>query len=96
MTTAGTISDVTPTVNGVATATLTSGTFAETATVIAYVDGFSASVSVIIDPGPAARINVFADPASVEVGRTSYISATVVDVYGNPVKDGTSVQFTAT
>ena len=93
VTTAGTLSNVTRTVNGMATATLTSPTFTGTATVMAFVEGISGSVEVSFIPGSPQQISV--SGPSVKVNLSSRIRAYVLDAQGNPVVDGTTVSFSA-
>jgi len=82
-----------PTVNGVATATLTSqvsGTAAVTATSGSEHD----TANVTFNPGPPDTMTVEADPTSIPIGGfTSDVTATVRDQYGNLVADGTEVTF---
>ncbi|WP_373499381.1 Ig-like domain-containing protein [Desulfococcus sp.] len=94
VTTAGMISNVTRTANGVATATLTSSTFAGTATVMAFVDGVSGSAQVEFIAGPPKQIRVSA-PASMAADTTKSVSAFVTDSQGNPVTGSMMVNFSA-
>ena len=52
-------------------------------------------VDVYYDIGPPYQISVAADPDAIDlVGRTSAITATIKDIAGNLVADGTGVSFT--
>jgi hypothetical protein len=82
------------TVNGVATATLTSGLTPGTATVTATVDSKSDTVLVNIVPGPPSTIAMTANPTYIPIGgATSDITAHAKDQYGNDVANGTEVCF---
>lgn len=94
VTTAGTLSNITRTVNGVATATLNSPTYTGTATVIATVGGVSGSAQVEFIAGPPSQIRVAA-PASMAVDKTASVSALVTDAQGNPVSGSMPVSFSA-
>jgi len=84
------------TANGVATATLTSGTLAGTATITAISDSAFGTTTVNFLPGPPFAVTVTAYPTSIPAdgSSTSTIIATVVDQYSNDVADGTVVTFT--
>ena len=94
VTTAGTLSNITRTVNGMATATLHSPTYTGTATVIATVGGVSGSAQVEFIAGPPSQIRVSA-PASMVAGDTKLVSAFVADAQGNPVSGSMLVNFSA-
>ncbi len=96
-TTAGSISSVTKTVNGVATAILSSSPTAGKATITATAGGVSATAEVEFIPGPPSKVEVKANPATLIAGSTtpSTISATVLDANNNPVADGALVTFSA-
>lgn len=94
VTTAGTLSNITRTVNGVATATLNSPTYTGTATVIATVGGVSGSAQIEFIAGPPSQIRVSA-PASMAVDKTASVSALVTDAQGNPVSASMMVSFSA-
>ncbi len=80
--------------SGLLTRTLTAGNTEGTVKVTASVDGASASVTVqISDQLTAASISLAASPSSITVGGTSVVSATVLDGNGNPMADGTTVNF---
>ncbi|VAX34113.1 hypothetical protein MNBD_NITROSPIRAE03-758, partial [hydrothermal vent metagenome] len=88
----GAINPVTATtINGVATATLTA-TGAGTLIITAAAGSVSNTVSVNIQD-IVATVSVTATPATVTVGGTSSIKATVLDGNGNNVPDGTEVSF---
>jgi len=79
---------------GKAVTTLTSGMIKGPATVIAIAGGEDGSVEVIFTVGPPFSVNVVADPTSIGLnGQTSNIQATVKDIGGNNVADGTEVTF---
>jgi adhesin/invasin len=78
--------------NGEAIAILTSGLQAGTARVLAESGALSDSVDVVIEPEAAQRLSLSA-PGSVSTPSTSTVSATVLDAFGNPVRDGTIVNF---
>jgi len=50
--------------------------------------------TVTVVPGPAAQVLVTAAPASLSVDCRATVTATVLDAWGNPVADGTTVTFT--
>ena len=82
------------TINGVAETTLTSGLIKGTARVTAISDPAEGWVDVVFTVGPPFYINVVADPTSIGLdGQTSDIQATVKDIGGNNVADGTEVTF---
>jgi hypothetical protein len=96
-TTLGSITSPHSTTDGVAVATLTSGTVADDAVVTATAGSASGQVTVAFTPGNPATVAVEADPTSISVGGASAaITATVTDAYGNPVADGTGVAFATT
>jgi serine protease len=80
------------TVNGAATATLSS-TLPGTAVVTATVGGLSATALVTFTPGAPANLALVAAPSTLQVGHLSVLTATVTDQFGNPVADGTLVSF---
>jgi adhesin/invasin len=80
------------TVNGAATATLSS-TLPGTAVVTATVGGLSATALVTFTPGAPANLALVAAPSTLQVGHLSALTATVTDQFGNPVADGTPVSF---
>lgn len=93
------------TVNGVATATLTSSTAANTtATITAQTELTKAlgTSQVTFTPGPAAAVDVTADPEAISItftGQTpnaATITAVVRDSTGQPVANGTQVAFATT
>lgn len=67
--------------------TLSAGTVAGTAHVVATTGGIQKSTDVIFQPGPAAALTVAATPASIPANgsATASISVNVRDSYGNPV-----------
>jgi uncharacterized membrane protein len=81
------------TVNGVATATLSS-TLPGTAVVTATVGSLSATAQVTFTPGAPANLALAAAPSTLPVGNLSVLTATATDQFGNPVADGTVVSFT--
>ncbi len=82
------------TISGVATATLTSQV-AGTASVTATADSKYATVNVTFNPGSPNTVTVAAYPTIIPIGgATSGITATVKDLYGNMVANGTEVTFT--
>jgi len=81
------------TVNGVATATLSS-TLPGTAVVTATVGSLNATRLVTFTPGPPANLSLIAAPSTLQVGNLSALTATVTDQFGNPVANGTVVSFT--
>jgi uncharacterized repeat protein (TIGR01451 family) len=79
------------TVNGVATATLSS-TVAGVATVTATVNGLSATAQVtFVVP---TSVTLVAAPSTLPVGSLSTLTATVFDQFNNPIADGVVVSFT--
>jgi len=89
----GTIISPRVTVSGVATTSLSS-IVAGAAIVHAEAGEQSADTSVTFTPGPPARVFLSASPAVLTVGGRVNLSATVNDLYGNAVADGTRVTFT--
>jgi hypothetical protein len=98
--TVGSTSVIKTTINGLATATLTSSTTPGLVTVKATAPGTapysenSTTVSFVTDP--ALRITLTAVPSSIIADGTSpsALTATVKDQYGAPVADGVDVVFT--
>ncbi|MBM4464474.1 MAG: hypothetical protein FJ014_02710 [Chloroflexi bacterium] len=83
------------TMEGKAVTTLTSGLTKGTARVTAISGPESGPVDVIFTIGPPFFINVVADPTTIGLnGQTSNLQATVKDIGGNNVADGTVVTFT--
>ena len=83
------------TIEGMAGTTLTSRIITGTARVTAISDPATGWVDVVFTVGPPFYINVVADPTSIGLnGQTSNIHATVKDIGGNSVADGTVVTFT--
>jgi adhesin/invasin len=80
------------TVNGVATATLSS-TLPGTAVVTATVGSLSATRLVTFTPGAPANLALVAAPSTLQVGNLSALTATATDQFGNPVADGTPMSF---
>ncbi len=79
-------------IEGTAVVTLTSGLIKGPATVTAIAGPETGSVDVVFTVGPPFYVNVVADPTSIGLnGQTSDIEATVKDVGGNYVADGTEV-----
>ena len=81
------------TTNGLATSSISS-TLAGTAFITATSGAASGSATVIFTPGSPVTVTLQANPTSQSVGASSALTATVVDQYGNPVANGTSVTFT--
>ena len=83
------------TINGVATALLTSSTYVGSATVTATVGGVSSSTSVAFIPGAASTITLSATPSNITAdgASTSTIRAVITDVFGNVVADGETITF---
>ncbi|HEY3299028.1 MAG TPA: invasin domain 3-containing protein, partial [Armatimonadota bacterium] len=80
--------------NGVATSTFSSNATGQ-ATITASWSGAESSVTVNVTAGPPFAINVNSTPASVQCDGHSFatVTATVKDVAGNMVTDGTVVDF---
>jgi parallel beta-helix repeat protein len=90
----GNVSPVTATtVGGVVTATLNS-TVASVAAVTATVNSLSATALVTFTPGAPFTLTLTAVPATLPVGNSSTLTATVTDQYGNAVANGTTITFT--
>jgi adhesin/invasin len=96
-TTAGTLSGITTTTNGVASATLTSPTNVGVATVIATAGGVSGSVTVTFVPSAVNAISLSATPNNLTADgtSTSTIRAFVTDVDNNAV-EGEVITFRVT
>ena len=82
------------TIGGVVTATLSSTT-AGVAAVTATVGSLSATALVTFTPGAPFTLTLTAAPATLPVGNSSALTATVTDQFGNPVADGTTISFAA-
>ena len=106
-TTAGDLDGATPgnqmtinssTVNGVATAQLTSATSIGSATATATVSGLSDTTVITFTPGPVAVISLTATPSNLTADgtSTSAIRAMVLDTNANPVSDSTTLVFNVT
>ena len=91
----GTIGPVTSTTTaGRAYATFQSGCTVGTSRVTATADSKTGILDIPLEPGPADRIYVGITPDTIRnCGGTAYITATVVDVCNNLVKDNTPVLF---
>ena len=96
-TTAGTLSLVTTTSEGVSTARLTSSTNRGAATVIATSGGVSGNVVVNFVAGPPEKVSVSANPGNLTADgtSTSTITITVLDENDNPVTDGSTLTLSA-
>ena len=79
--------------DGVATATLTSGNVAGTATIIALADAHAGTATVQFLPLAPFTVTVMASSASIPVGGNTAITATVTDQYGNLAANGTVVSY---
>lgn len=89
-----TITPSATTSSGSIATTLTAKTIEGTVTLTAAVDGKTASQTVqISNQSAAANVTLAANPATVTVGGTAVVSATVTDGSGNPMADGTTVNF---
>jgi adhesin/invasin len=81
--------------NGVATATLTSGLIIGTANISATCGSLIRHTQVIFTKGEPFTVTVESWPPTIEVGgKTATITATVTDIGGYAVADGTAVVFT--
>ncbi len=81
---------------GIATVTLTAGSLPTSVIVTAsftITSTISSTSTVAIAVPPPASLTVVANPSSILVLGTSTIIATVLDAGGNPVPDGTQVNF---
>ena len=96
-TTAGSLSEVTTTVDGIATAKLTSSTNRGTATVRATSGGISGTTAVIFIAGQPEQVTVTANPTNLTADgtSTSTIGITVLDANDNPVEDGNMLTLSA-
>ncbi len=91
----GSSSVVKTTVNGVANATLTSDLIIGTANITATSGSAEGQTQVIFTIGAPETVTVESWPPTIEVGgSTATITATVTDIGGYPVADGTPVVFT--
>jgi hypothetical protein len=80
------------------------GTTAGTASVTAVVDPASGlaglpvdTLSIVVEPGPAASVSLSSSPASLRAGGTAVVSARVEDEWGNTVAlQGISITLSAT
>lgn len=87
----GSITGSTTTIAGTATVLFTSSNNAGTVIINASSGSVTGNVSVTI-LGPAS-LTVTVNPATISVGGTANVSAQVQDQNGNPMPDGTSVNF---
>ena len=97
----GTLNPVTrTTTSGVATSLLTAGPIAGTATVTVTAGTVWGTATVVFTPGPPANMPgtiLVASPTSIPIGgATSAVTATIRDLYGNFVANGTGVSFATT
>ena len=91
-TTLGSIPSRTLAVSGTAAVSLTAGTRAGTALVIASAEGSVAWGTVRFLPGEPAALTLTAWPAVLPVGGArSLLTAALYDAWGNPVSDGTLI-----
>ncbi|MBF0117239.1 MAG: Ig-like domain-containing protein [Desulfobacterales bacterium] len=81
--------------NGIAIATLASSTQLGTATINASSGGVTGSTTVKFVAGPPYKVQLSADPSTLEANgsSTSTIKVNVFDKYDNPVSDGETVNF---
>lgn len=80
--------------NGFATRTFTARTLEGNVVITATVDGISTTRSIqISNQASASTVALAANPTGVTVGGTTVVSATVRDSAGNPMPNGTSVNF---
>ncbi|MCX6030199.1 MAG: S8 family serine peptidase [Chloroflexi bacterium] len=88
---------VASTADGQASARLLPGTSPGPARVTATAGGVAGDVAIAIRPGAAVALTLTATPAELVAGysQVAQLAGFVVDRYGNPVADGTSVAFTA-
>ncbi len=88
---------VTTDTNGLAQVLLTSSIFAGFATVTADItsngQNFRTNIVIFFAPGPPARVDLSASPASVSATASAMLTAIVTDVNGNPTP-GEMVMFT--
>jgi hypothetical protein len=93
---AGTLStDTALTTDGVATVTLTAAGTPQTIDVTASIDEVTGTTQVVC-VGPPVTISLTASPDPVTRNTTTDITATVTDVNGEVVLDGTELSFTTT
>ncbi len=93
----GTIApDPSTTTGGVATAVFTAGTTPGTAVITATADGRAATATVTLIPGPPYTVTLDDHPTTLvaDGASTAALTVTVTDRWGNPVADGTPVDFT--
>jgi subtilisin family serine protease len=84
------------TVEGVAQADLVSGDMAGSATVRAAIaPEVYDTISVTFRPGAPVSLTLAVNPAQIRAGGRVELSAWVTDGFGNPVQDGTAVNFAA-
>jgi len=80
--------------NGVVSLPLSAGAVEGVVVVTATADTASADLTIQISNDIAAStVTATANPANITVGGTSVVSATVLDVNGQPMPDGTTVNF---
>lgn len=96
----GTVTDtVTTDQNGLANATFSAGSQAGLSSVIASYNNLSAELSIRVQPGEAGTLEVLnIEPADIGIigsgqTQTSNIQFILKDIRGNPVADGTQVNF---
>ena len=88
--------DPATTANGIALATFTAGTTPGTAVITTTADSRVATATVTLIPGPPYTLTLAVHPTTLvaDGSSTAALTATVTDRYGNPVADGTPVDFT--
>ena len=79
--------------NGVAQLFLIAPTSTGNAAVTVNTAGFSASVAITFVPGTPAAIGLNAQPATVNPGGSTSLTVAVLDVQGNPVGAGQTINF---
>jgi len=93
-TTLGTVTSAVRTKNGEAVASFVSSD-AGTALITAKSGEAQAQITLTVLPGPAASVTARVEPPSIPADGNSYavVEALVLDIAGNPVQDGTVVEF---
>jgi len=84
---------ITPGAGGIWAGNVYTSRVAGTWTVTATVDGVPGTATLVVNPTAQLRAELTAAPAYQTVGHSSALTATVTDLLGNPVANGTRVVF---
>jgi uncharacterized repeat protein (TIGR01451 family) len=93
----GSVGSFPATISGTTTSTwtATTGSTVGAGTIQVITDSVSGSAFITLTAGSPNTVTLLANPATLSVGDTSTLTATVVDQYNNPVDNGTIATFTS-